>query len=65
MKAWQFIEPPMPTEDTREQEADEIDTEVGIILDDPARLGAACFEADVEMSILDAATLEARKRLGL
>ena len=42
---------------------DWIDEEAGRILDDPRQLGEACFEAAPEMSILDAATMEARRRL--
>ena len=47
------------------REDDELDAEVELILSDPIRLGEACHDADPCMSIIDAATIEARKRLGV
>jgi hypothetical protein len=47
------------------REDDELDAEVELILRDPVRLGEACHDADPCMSIIDAATIEARKRLGV
>ena len=51
--------------DAEQREDDELDAEIGLILDDPIRLGEACHDADPCMSIIDAATIEARKRLGV